>query len=88
MVLVVRMRQDNTLVLDYHLIPRERLPKGNITFRRTAKGKLDNYRQTTLEAVAHVILRKVDVLRERRSWHVGTREHPRRTDESPRSGQS
>jgi len=70
MVLVVRMQQDNTFALDYHLIPRERLPKGNITFRRTAKGKLDNYRQTTLEPVAHLILRKVDVLRERRSWRV------------------
>lgn len=68
MVLVVRMQQDNTFVLDYHLIPRERLPRGNITFRRTAKEKLDRYRQTSLNAVVDVILREVDDMWEAAGW--------------------
>jgi DNA invertase Pin-like site-specific DNA recombinase len=83
MALAARMQQDNTFVLDYHLIPNDRLPRGNITFRRTAKGRLDNYRQTALEAVADVILRKVDSIRQRQSWRVA-----RRTNERPASGAS
>jgi hypothetical protein len=78
-VLVARMQHRNTCVLDYHLIPRNRFPRGNITFRRTAKGSLNNYRHMKLEDVADIILRKVDAIRGRRSWRVAPRgnERPR-----------
>jgi len=70
LVLVARMKRGNTDVLDYCLIPRDRFPQDNITFRRTAKGSLDSYRYIKLEEVADVILRKVDAMRGRRSWRV------------------
>jgi DNA invertase Pin-like site-specific DNA recombinase len=73
MVLVARMQQDNAAVLDYHLIPRERIPQGRLTFRRTAKGQLDRYRQTSQDALASVILRMVDSRREQRRWRVAKR---------------
>jgi DNA invertase Pin-like site-specific DNA recombinase len=73
MVLVARMQQDNAFVLDYHLIPRELLPRGSITFRRTARGQLDRYRQASLNAAVDVILREVDARRQQRRWRVAKR---------------
>jgi DNA invertase Pin-like site-specific DNA recombinase len=73
MVLVARMQHDNAFVLDYHLIPKDRLPRGNLTFRRTAKGSLDDLRHTMLEDVADIILHKVDTIRGPRNWRVAPR---------------
>jgi len=64
------MQQNNAAVLDYHLIPRERVPHGRLTFRRTAKGQLDRYRHPSQGALADVILRMVDSRREQRRWRV------------------
>jgi DNA invertase Pin-like site-specific DNA recombinase len=57
--LVARMQQDNATVLDYFVIPKNRLPKGGIVFRKTTKPGLEPYRLTTLDAVVGAIQRFV-----------------------------
>jgi Recombinase len=63
LVLVVRMQQNNTTILDYYVIPKDRLPKGAIEFRKNPKPELDPYRLATLDGAVGAIQRHQNVSR-------------------------
>ena len=57
LVLAARMQEDNNSILDYYLMPRERVPRNGITFHQRRKHDLEPYRMRSLGDVARAIER-------------------------------
>ncbi|MBR1251335.1 recombinase family protein [Bradyrhizobium sp. AUGA SZCCT0169] len=60
LVLAVRMKEGNTMPLDYFLLPPARIPKGKLSFRRDCRPKLDSHRFATSDDLAKAILTEVE----------------------------
>jgi hypothetical protein len=55
LVLAVRMKEGNSSVLDYHLLPTKRALKPKLAFRMKYRARLEPYRIATLDALADAL---------------------------------